>query len=127
MKYKLLFLVLGVIFLISCMPQVYVNYYPGFHRFPPTDPSSVELLRHEPGRRHIRFAEVSIEQTPDLSPYYVEQRLREKAAAIGAQALVIVVDNALRRGTVMWRDWSPRRVYRERERIIVGVAIRFER
>ena len=59
-----------------------------------------------------------------MDRYYVEGLLREKAAAMGADALVIVRDRYYREGVVFsyWR--GPRAVY---DRHIVGIAIRYRR
>ena len=98
--------------------------YPDVPRFSPTHPADVELLRREPRRAHVQLGEVWIRPSPRLSRFRVEGWLREKAALMGADALVIVADKFLRGGIVIdyWRGPVP--VY---ERHIVGVAIRYRR
>ncbi len=93
-------------------------------RLRPTDPGAVELLRREPRRDHLKIGEVWLRPDPGMSRRYVEGTLRTKAAAMGADALVIVQDRYFEDGVVYswWR--GPMRLY---ERQIVGVAIRYRR
>jgi hypothetical protein len=109
---------------VSCYRPYGYHLYPQTPRFAPTSPGEVELLRREPRRDHIRLGEVWIRPSRYADRYYVEGVLREKAAAMGADALVIVADRHLR-GPVVYDYWyGPRRVYR---RQIVGIAIRYRR
>ena len=109
---------------VSCFRPYGYHLYPETPRFAPTHPDSVELLRREPRRDHIRLGEVWIRPSRYADRYYVEGVLREKAALMGADALVIVADRYLR-GPVVFSYWyGPRRVYR---RQIVGIAIRYRR
>jgi len=109
---------------ISCYRPYGARFYPDTPRFAPTDPAGVELLRREPRREHIRLGEVWIRPHRRMDRFYVEGVLRERAAAMGADALVIVADRFFREGVVFnyWR--GPVAVY---ERHIVGIAIRFRR
>lgn len=109
---------------VSCYRPYGYHLYPQTPRFAPTPPGEVELLRREPRRDHIRLGEVWIRPSRYADRYYVEGILREKAAVMGADALVIVADRHLR-GPVVYSYWhGPRRVYR---RQIVGIAIRYRR
>jgi len=110
--------------LVSCYHPFGYRFYPGAPRFAPTNPANVELLRRDPKREHIQLGEVWIKPDPGMSRAYVEGTLREQAAAMGADALVIVVDKFFQEGVVYnyWRGPVP--VYGLR---IVGVAIRFRR
>lgn len=109
---------------ISCHRPYGYRFYPRTPQFAPTYPENVSLLRHEPRGDHIRLGEVWIRPTPRMDRFYVEGVLREKAARMGADALVIVADRFFRDGVVFnyWR--GPRSVYR---RQIVGIAIRYRR
>jgi hypothetical protein len=120
----ILFLASLILASISCYRPYGSRLYPGTPRFAPTHPGSVDLLRREPRRDHIRLGEVWIKPDPRMDRFYVEGVLREKAARMGADALVIVADRYFREGVVYnyWR--GPRTVY---ERQIVGVAIRYRR
>jgi len=125
MKTRRIFLIgLAALVLISasCYRRYGYHLYPDTPRFSPTDPQRVALLRNEPRREHVRLGEVWIRPEPWDDRFYVEGALRENAAAMGADALVIVADRHFRERTVFsyWR--GPRAVY---ERQIVGVAIRY--
>ncbi len=110
--------------LVSCYHPFGYRFYPGTPRFAPTNPANVELLRRDPKREHIRLGEVWIKPDPGMSRPYVEGMLREQAAAMGADAVVIVVDRVFREGTV-FNYWTGPVGYYQLH--IVGVAIRFRR
>lgn len=120
----ILFLAALMAGLVSCYHPYGYSFYPGAPRFAPTIPAHVELLRHAPKRDHIRLGEVWIEPDPGMNRGYVEGVLREKAALMGADALVIVADRFFRDGVVYnyWGGGMP--VYGRR---IVGIAIHFKR
>ena len=109
---------------VCCYRPYGYRFYPDAPRFAPTNPGGVDLLRREPRREHIRLGEVWIRPDPRMDRFYVEGVLREKAARMGADALVIVADRFFRDGVVFnyWR--GPRVVY---DRHIVGIAIRYTR
>lgn len=119
-------LVLGVLLMgvVSCYRPYGFRLYPDSPRFAPTFPGDVALLRREPRRDHIRLGEVWIRPNYRMDRFYVEGVLKEKAAAMGADALVIVADRFFREGVVYSYWYGPRMVY---ERQIVGVAIRYRR
>jgi hypothetical protein len=108
----------------TCYRPYGYRVYPDTPRFASTNPRGVELLRGEPRRAHIRLGEVWIRPKPMMGRAYVEGILRENAAALGADALVIVADRYFmdRVYSSYWR--GPRPVY---ERQIVGIAIRYRR
>jgi len=127
MKAKLLsvlFLAAFALGTISCYRPYGSRFFPGTPRFAPTDPRAVELLRREPRRDHIRLGEVWIRPSFRMDRFYVEGMLRDRAAAMGADALVIVRDRYFREGVVFDYWHGPRAVY---ERHIVGIAIRYRR
>jgi hypothetical protein len=110
--------------IVSCYRPFGYRYYPHTPRFAPVNPAGVELLRREPRRDHIQLGEVWIRPDYGMDRFYVEGILREKAARMGADALVMVVDRYFRDSVVFhyWR--GPMAVY---ERHIVGIAIRYRR
>lgn len=108
----------------ACYRPYGYRLYPDTPRFAPTNPAQVELLRREPRRDHLRLGEVWIRPTPRMSRFQVEGVLREKTAAMGGDALVIVADKLFREGVVFSYWYGPRPVY---ERQIVGIAIRYKR
>ncbi len=129
MKRKLITLVMLAAFAISCAPALRVRYFPDARRYPSTSPRSVDLLRAEPRRAHDAFALIRYDPPPRLGRGDVERTLREKGAAIGADALVIEVDTVFRERTWVgpYRPYRGRRVHHSvtRERIIEAVAIRY--
>jgi hypothetical protein len=110
--------------LVSCYHPYGYRFYREAPRFAPTNPANVELLRRDPKREHIRLGEVWIKPDRGMSRAYVEGMLREQAAAMGADALVIVVDRFFREG-VVYNYWRGSVAYYELH--IVGVAIRYRR
>lgn len=107
---------------VSCYRPYGYRFYPRTPQFAPTHPADVSLLRREPRRDHVQLGEVWIRPTPRMDRFYVEGVLREKAARMGADALVIVADRYFRDGVVFNYWHGPRPVYR---RQIVGIAIRY--
>jgi hypothetical protein len=108
----------------ACYRHSGYHFYPHAPAFAPTDPARIDLLRREPRRDHVRLGEVWIRPTWRMDRNYVEWTLREKAARMGADALVIVADRYFNQGYVhgYWRGVRP--VY---ERQIVGIAIKYTR
>ena len=109
--------------LSSCYRYVGSRHYPGVPRLGRTHPDYVELLRKEPRRDHIPLGEVWMKPEPDMSRYFVEYKLKEKAAKMGADALIITVDEYFGGRVASRRRRQGRIVYQER--LIVGVAISF--
>lgn len=110
--------------LVSCYHPFGYSFYPDAPRLAPTNPASVELLRREPKRDHVRLGEVWIRPDPGMDRGYVDGLLREKTAAMGGDALVIVVDRFFREG-VVYSYWGG--VLPAYERRIVGVAIHYKK
>ncbi len=109
---------------VACYRPYGYNFYPGTPRFRPTHPADVEFLRREPRREHIRLGEVWIRPNRGMDRFDVENILRENAARMGADALVIVADRYFGEG-VVFNYWRGRRAVYERH--IVGIAISFRR
>ena len=129
MKNKYVGIVFVILFAAACSRSLRVHYFPGVPDYPRTSPASVDLLRVEPLRPHVAFAEIRYDPLRDTGRREVEWRLREKGAAIGADALVIEVDTVYREH--VWV--GPYRSYRgpharhsvERDHVIVAIAIRY--
>ena len=68
--------------------------YVGAPTFPPTNPASVQILRVEPSRPHVRLGEIQIDGSTDPAPPVaeIEQKLRDDRAKMGADAVVVVMD-----------------------------------
>ncbi len=114
--------ILAVLGFSACYSYIGQRYYLRTPYFAPADPAHVRLLRQAPNRAHVQLGEVWIRPEPGMSAYFVEDSLRQRAAAMGADALVIVVDRYFHRYVVHgW--WYGHRAYRERD--ILGIAIRY--
>jgi hypothetical protein len=129
MKKNLFLLLVLAAFLAACSPALHVKHFRGAPDFPRTRPEAVDLLRHEPSRPHVAFAEIRYNPPDRANRYEVEWQLRNKGARIGADALIIEVDTLYREG--VWsapsRTYPGRRIRRarERDRVIVAIAIRY--
>jgi hypothetical protein len=87
--------------------------YVGVTKYPRSDPDKVAVLAAEPKQRHERLGEVmldiSVEPKAPLAD--IEDKLREEAAKLGADAIYVARDSISRR---------------EGHRLI-GIAIRYVR
>jgi hypothetical protein len=85
--------------------------YVGVPRFPPGDAAKVQVLPAEPAQRHDRLGEVllDISVDPPAAVADIEERLREEAAKMGANAIYVIRD-AIRPGET---------------RKLIGIAIRY--
>lgn len=123
MRSKAIVLLLFAALLVSCSP-VRVRMFPGAPHFRATSPESVDLLRREPLRPHVAFAEIVYKPKPRVSRHEVDWVLRDRAARIGAHAVIIEVDNIYRES--VWINPGRRaRSYPSYDRVIVGVAVRY--
>jgi hypothetical protein len=109
--------------LSSCRPYAGLEFYRGTPRFARTHPDRVLLIERRPRQSHITLGEVWIRPNPRMSRHFVEYKLRKKAARMGADAVVITVDRSSRSRTAYRRYGRRTLIYRER--LIVGIAIRF--
>jgi hypothetical protein len=82
------------------------------------------LIERRPKRRHIELGQVWIRPKPWMSRYHVENKLRKKAARMGADAVVIIEDREFRNRVNYYRYHRGTLVYRER--FIGGIAIRLQ-
>lgn len=81
------------------------------------------LIKRRPRRGYIELGHVWIRPKPWMDSYHVEKKLRKKAARMGANAVVITVDEYSRNRVSYRRYRRGTTIYRERR--IGGVAIRF--
>ena len=101
--------------------------YLGVSPATPTDQAGVEILREMPARPHEKLGEVVVATSLNPAPKVekIEATLRKKAAALGADAVVLIRDQVEVTGSwVSGPYWSPL-VTPLRSRMIVGVAIRY--
>ena len=95
--------------------------------FAPTDPATVEILRTEPTRPHVRLGEVRAEpSSEDVSVTKIEEALRKGAAKMGANAAVVVYDHTQVTGAYVTGPWYGRSLERIEGRVVIAVAIRYQ-
>src|SRR5512139_1250910 len=92
MNRKLLLIVFSL-WLAGCASiSTRTRIYPGAPKYPPTDPLKVEILRVAPTRPHDRLGEIALDATDDPSRERIEKKLKNAAAKLGADAMVVVFD-----------------------------------
>ena len=86
--------------------------YVGVPRFPPVEPKAVQVLAKEPPQRHDRLGEVMLDISvdPPAEVAEIEQKLREEAGKMGANAVYVVRD--------VQRPGESRK--------LIGIAIRYK-
>lgn len=92
---KMLAVALAALGLAACANiDARTTEYVGGEHAAPTSPASVQILRTEPTRPHVRLGEIVIDASVDPAPpvEQIEQKLREEAAKIGGDAVVVVYD-----------------------------------
>ncbi|HEX5219024.1 MAG TPA: hypothetical protein VFZ59_05605 [Verrucomicrobiae bacterium] len=95
--------------------------------FPPTDPATVEILRTEPTRPHVRLGEVRAEPSDEeVSASKIEDALRKAAAKLGANAAVVVYDRTQVTGAYVTGPWYGRSIEQIQSRVVIAVAIRYQ-
>lgn len=102
--------------------------YVGVTHFPPSNPAKVEILKEPPARAHERLGEVVLDISTDPAPAVtkIEARLKDKAARLGADAIVIVQDKAETAGYVVMGPWWSNSYSPVMGRVIVAVAIKYK-
>jgi hypothetical protein len=128
MRKKMDLVLMGVLLAVtagisSCRPYAGLEFYSRSPRFTRNHPSHVMLLTHRPRRAYVELGVVRIKPKSGMTRHYVENKLRKKAARMGADAVVIISDGYSRGRTVNRRYGQGTVVYRKR--FIAGIAIRF--
>jgi hypothetical protein len=101
--------------------------YLGLPQYPPTDPSTVQILRQAPTAPNVKLGEISAEPQGSPSVQEIQQKIQRVGAAMGANAVVIVVDRTMLLGATVIGGpfWGGASVVPDTGRVIIGVAIRF--
>ena len=95
--------------------------------FAPTDPDTVEILRTEPTRPHVRLGEVRAEpSSEDVSASRIEEAIRKGASQLGANAAVVVYDRTQVTGAYVTGPWYGRSIQQIQGRAVIAVAIRYQ-
>ena len=122
------FAVLAGLFLATGCNTVSINsnQYLGVQNYPPTDPAQIKILRKEPAEPHVQLGEIRAEPSSDsVSAQKIETAMRNAAARMGANAVVIMFDRTEVTGAMVTGPWYGRSVQQIMGRVIVGVAIRY--
>jgi len=102
------------------------NQYIGGPQFAPSNAADIQILREPPTRPHVRLGEVRAEPSSEsVSVPKIEQALRNAAAKMGADAIVIVCDQTQITGAIITGPWYGRTIQQTTGRVIIGVAIKF--
>jgi hypothetical protein len=99
----------------------------GSPKYPPSDPSQVQILRTEPTRPHVRLGEVRAEPSSEsVNVSKIEEALRQEAAKLGADAAVVVYDRTQVTGAWVTGPWRDRSVQPIEGRVVIAIAIKYQ-
>jgi hypothetical protein len=89
----------------------------------------VEILRTQPTRPHDRLGEIMVDASTDPPPPIdkVEARLRDEAAKLGADAVVVVYDRVQPVGAYVTGPWWGPSVQTITGRKLIAVAIKYNK
>jgi hypothetical protein len=125
---RLVVLTLSAVALPACATvDVQSTQYIGGPSYQPTDPKNVQILRTEPRAPHDRLGEVMVDASTDPPPPVVEieQKLRQAAAKMGANAVVVVLDRVQPVAAYVTGPYWGRSIESVSGRKVIGIAIRF--
>ena len=101
--------------------------YLGGPTFPPTNPATVQILRTMPTRPHIQLGEMRAEPASTSTDVVtIEDAFGKKAAKMGADAAVVVLDRIQTTRAVVVGAFLNRSVETIEGRVIVAVAIKYQ-
>lgn len=99
----------------------------GAPKYPPSDPAQIQILRTEPTRPHVRLGEVRAEPSSgNMDVTRIEDALRQEAAKLGADAVVVVYDRTQVTGAFVSGPWWGRSLQPIEGRIVIAVAIKYQ-
>ena len=100
--------------------------YPDAPSYPPTDASSVEILRTDPSVPFVRLGEVTVPLQGNPSQQEIASAIAKRAAQMGATAVVLVYDGSASMG-VMYSGplWTPSDPSLANSPVVIAVAIRY--
>ena len=118
---------IGLLAVTGCNTiSLQTNQYIGVPTYPPTDPTTVQVMRTEPTQPNVKLGEITVEPSSMDTPVAkIEAKLQAAAAKMGANAVVIVVDRTQNMGAVVTGGWYNRQISPVIGRVIVGVAIHY--
>lgn len=116
------------LFLLTGCNTVSVNsfQYVGGPAYAPTVPDQIKVLREMPSRPFEKLGQITAEPSSDsVTNLKIEQALQKRAAAMGANAVIITSDSMEVTGAVVSGPLLNRSVERMTGRVITAVAIRY--
>jgi len=121
------FTVAALFFVAGCSTvSISSSQYIGGPQFAPSNAADIQILREPPTRPHARLGEVRAESSSEsVGVPKIEQALRNAAARMGADAIVIVCDPTQVTGAVITGPWYGRTIPQTTGRVIIGVAIKY--
>ncbi|RON10157.1 hypothetical protein BK659_07895 [Pseudomonas brassicacearum] len=128
--FKVLALALAVFGLSACSSiHSHTTEYAGVQHTAATSPNSVQILRSAPTRPYTRLGEVILHSSEQPAPPVneFEQKLREEAAKIGGDAVVVIYDMVLPISAYVSAPLPLNRdVHTEQRRKLKGIVIHYE-
>lgn len=118
----------ATLFLVTGCSTVTINsnQYLGVPAYAPSNPAQIQILRQEPTRLNVRLGEVRAEPGEDVSAQKIEAAMRNAAAKMGADAIVILYDRSEVRGAVITgAGYGAHSVQQVIGRVVLGVAIKY--
>lgn len=91
--------------LVGCVSSVEVSPMTQNH-YQPTTQASVVILKLKPDRAYVEIADVSAMQFRQSQTEQILTEIRQKAAAVGADAVLITGEETFRRDFVLYRSMS---------------------
>lgn len=93
---KKVFLMLLCLLLVGCA-SFDVTKMDNVKTYPPNNPADVEILTQEPARPYVVIAEIRAQGETISRQENMKERMKEKAAAMGADAIILKSDEEVRR------------------------------
>jgi hypothetical protein len=101
--------------------------YIGVKKFPPSDPTQIQILRTAPTRPNIRLGEVRVQSSSEnVEVTKIETALKKEAAKLGADAVVLVHDKTQVVGAQVVGGWLNRSIDPIEGRVAIAVAIKYQ-
>jgi hypothetical protein len=96
--------------------------------YAPSDPARVQVLWASPDPPSVRLGEITVVATSNskTSSVQIKKKLREAAAKMGADAVVIVSDRAGISGGVVTGTSYGRTTQQTSTPVVVGVALKYQ-
>lgn len=121
-------LIVSMLMLSACATvDAHSSAYVGVEHPAPTLQNEVQILRAEPTRPNVKLGEILIDASIHPAPpiTQVEQKLREEAAKLGADAVVVVYDYIQPLGTYVAGPFWNREIEIIPGRKLLGIAIKY--